>query len=48
MISGWRGAPEACAQAADYVHGALRAGYRPGKGRLVVLDHFWRLRAHIA
>ena len=38
--------PEACALAADYVHGALRAGYRPGKGGLVVLDHFWRLRTH--
>jgi len=24
-----------------YVAGALRHGYRPGRGRLVVLDHFW-------
>ena len=40
-----RGLPAACADAADYVHGALRAGYRPGRGPLVVLDHFWRLRA---
>ena len=34
--------PEACARAGNYVHGALRAGYRPGRARLVVLDHFWR------
>ena len=40
-----RGLPAACADATDYVHGALRAGYRPGRGPLVVLDHFWRLRA---
>ena len=32
---------EACAAAADYVHGALRAAYRPGRTRLAVLDHFW-------
>jgi hydroxymethylpyrimidine/phosphomethylpyrimidine kinase len=32
----------ACGNAADYVHGALRAGYRPGRASLVVLDHFWR------
>jgi hydroxymethylpyrimidine/phosphomethylpyrimidine kinase len=36
--------PEACAQAADYVHGALRHAYRPGRAKLAVLDHFWRLR----
>lgn len=34
---------QACAEAADYVHGALLAGYAPGKGRLRVLDHFWRM-----
>ena len=31
---------EACAAAADYVHAALRTGYRPGRGDIVVLDHF--------
>jgi len=30
----------ACAAAADYVHAALRGGYRPGRGDVVVLDHF--------
>ena len=32
--------PEACVAAADYVHRALRGGYRPGRGDVVVLDHF--------
>jgi hydroxymethylpyrimidine/phosphomethylpyrimidine kinase len=36
--------PEACADAADYVHGALLGATRPGKGRVCVLDHFWRIR----
>ena len=36
--------PEACADAADYVNGALRGARRPGKGAVAVLDHFWRLR----
>ena len=36
--------PEACAAAADYVHGALLNAYRPGRAKLSVLDHFWRLR----
>jgi hydroxymethylpyrimidine/phosphomethylpyrimidine kinase len=40
-----RALPDACAEAADYVHGALLHSYRPGKGRLAVLGHFWRLRA---
>ena len=31
---------EACAAASDYVHVALRLGYRPGRGDIVVLDHF--------
>jgi hydroxymethylpyrimidine/phosphomethylpyrimidine kinase len=31
---------DACAAAADYVHAALRTGYRPGRGDIVVLDHF--------
>ncbi|MBK6727244.1 MAG: bifunctional hydroxymethylpyrimidine kinase/phosphomethylpyrimidine kinase [Xanthomonadales bacterium] len=35
---------EACARAADYVHGALRHSYRPGLGSVAVLDHFWRSR----
>jgi hydroxymethylpyrimidine/phosphomethylpyrimidine kinase len=39
-----RNLPEACAEAADYVHGALRHAARPGLTRLAVLDHFWRLR----
>jgi hydroxymethylpyrimidine/phosphomethylpyrimidine kinase len=34
--------PEACAAASDYVHGALLNSYRPGKGALSVLDHFWQ------
>ncbi|HBD19594.1 MAG TPA: bifunctional hydroxymethylpyrimidine kinase/phosphomethylpyrimidine kinase [Arenimonas sp.] len=35
--------PEACANATDYVAGALANAYRPGKGRAAVLDHFWWL-----
>lgn len=31
---------EACAAAADYVHRALRRSYRPGRGEVLVLDHF--------
>lgn len=31
---------EACAVAIDYVAEALRRSYRPGKGEVVVLDHF--------
>ena len=31
---------DACNAAADYVHAALRTGYRPGRGDVVVLDHF--------
>jgi hydroxymethylpyrimidine/phosphomethylpyrimidine kinase len=42
------GVREACAAATDYVHGALKHGYRPGRGRVVVLDHFWRWRAATA
>jgi hydroxymethylpyrimidine/phosphomethylpyrimidine kinase len=33
---------DACAAATDYVHGALAHAYRPGRGTVVVLDHFWR------
>ena len=32
--------PAACQDAADYVHRALLGGYRPGRGEVVVLDHF--------
>ncbi len=38
------GLRRAARTAVEYVHGALRHGYRPGRGRLVVLDHFWRMR----
>ena len=31
---------DACEAATDYVHHALRLGYRPGRSNLVVLDHF--------
>ena len=31
---------DACNAAADYVHAALHGGYRPGRGCVVVLDHF--------
>ncbi|QIL20393.1 bifunctional hydroxymethylpyrimidine kinase/phosphomethylpyrimidine kinase [Thermomonas sp. HDW16] len=30
----------ACEAATDYVHRALRLGYRPGRGDVLVLDHF--------
>ena len=32
--------PAACGNGADYVHRALRGGYRPGRGNVIVLDHF--------
>ena len=31
---------QACLAASDYVHAALRGGYRPGRSDIVVLDHF--------
>ena len=31
---------EACIAASDYVHRALRGGYRPGQSDVLVLDHF--------
>lgn len=34
----------ACRLGTEYVAGALAAGYRPGLGGVVVLDHFWRFR----
>ena len=37
-----RSLPAACAEATDYVHGALARAYRPGRGAVAVLDHFWR------
>ena len=36
------GLADACAAASDYVHGALRHGYRAGRGEVTVLDHFWQ------
>ena len=36
--------PRACAEATDYVHGALAASYRPGTAPLAVLDHAWSVR----
>lgn len=32
----------ACEAACDYVHGALRHAYRPGRSDLCVLDHHWQ------
>jgi len=37
--------PDACAAATDYVHAALARGTRPGRGDVVVLDHFGAKRA---
>jgi len=34
----------ACRAAGDYVHAALRGGYRPGRSDIVVLDHFGATR----
>ena len=31
---------DSCVAGADYVHAGLRAGYRPGRGDVVILDHF--------
>ncbi len=31
---------DACFAASDYVHAALRQGYRPGRSAILVLDHF--------
>jgi hydroxymethylpyrimidine/phosphomethylpyrimidine kinase len=36
---------EACEAGTDYVHGALKYAYRPGRGEVAVLDHFWRRAA---
>jgi hydroxymethylpyrimidine/phosphomethylpyrimidine kinase len=36
--------PTACARATDYVHRALERGYRPGRGDVVVLDHYGAAR----
>ncbi|BAV97358.1 bifunctional hydroxymethylpyrimidine kinase/phosphomethylpyrimidine kinase [Lysobacter enzymogenes] len=35
-----RSLEDACVAAADYVHLALRQGYRPGRSEVLVLDHF--------
>ncbi|AWV07707.1 bifunctional hydroxymethylpyrimidine kinase/phosphomethylpyrimidine kinase [Marilutibacter maris] len=37
--------PEACERAAHYVNQALLGGYRPGRGEVLVLDHFGAARA---
>jgi hydroxymethylpyrimidine/phosphomethylpyrimidine kinase len=31
-----------CEDAIDYVYGALKRAYHPGRGQLAVLDHLWR------
>jgi hydroxymethylpyrimidine/phosphomethylpyrimidine kinase len=36
---------DACRTATDYVHGALVHAYRPGKGSVAVLNHFWAMGA---
>ncbi|MGH8028906.1 MAG: bifunctional hydroxymethylpyrimidine kinase/phosphomethylpyrimidine kinase [Arenimonas sp.] len=36
--------PRACAEATDYVHGALASSYRPGRAPLAVLDHVYSVR----
>jgi hydroxymethylpyrimidine/phosphomethylpyrimidine kinase len=36
--------PQACRAGTEYIAGALAAAYRPGRGDVVVLDHFWRFR----
>ncbi len=35
-----RSLESSCVAATDYVHAALRGGYRPGRSDIVVLDHF--------
>ncbi|MGA9521810.1 MAG: bifunctional hydroxymethylpyrimidine kinase/phosphomethylpyrimidine kinase [Myxococcaceae bacterium] len=40
--------PDACAEASDYVHGALVHAYRPGSSNVSVLEHFWRHKASAA
>jgi len=37
---------EACALATDYIAAALRTAYTPGKGDIVVLDHFSNIKNH--
>ncbi len=43
-----RSLPHACADATEYVHGALVHAYRPGDSNVSVLNHFWRQRASTA
>ena len=33
-------AQAACEAASNYIHEALRRGYRPGRSEVLVLDHF--------
>ncbi|MGN6512257.1 MAG: bifunctional hydroxymethylpyrimidine kinase/phosphomethylpyrimidine kinase [Lysobacteraceae bacterium] len=40
-----RSLPSACVAASDFVHRALAAGYKPGRGGLVVLDPFAAMQA---
>lgn len=35
---------QACRLGTEFITGALAAGYRPGRGEVVVLDPFWRFR----
>ena len=35
---------DACTGASDYIHRALVRGYRPGRGDVLVLDHFGAMR----
>jgi hydroxymethylpyrimidine/phosphomethylpyrimidine kinase len=34
-------------RATDYVHGALANGYRPGRGKVEVLNHFWHVQCAV-
>jgi hydroxymethylpyrimidine/phosphomethylpyrimidine kinase len=34
--------PQSCSAATDFVHAALLHAYSPGKGKVVVLNHFWQ------
>src|SRR5205085_1776852 len=34
---------DACEAASDYVHGALRNAFRPGRGEVAILNHVWQL-----
>ena len=38
--------PAACQAANGYVNAALRGGYQPGRGKVIVLDHFGVVDRH--